>query len=142
MYEGFKLRAELKDEKLKETRMARCEELESQIFEQASGVVEATLAFVEVTPSQTEPPEDWVERYGEKAARERLEVAKLGWAPASHAPNAVTVAVKFMAASTRGRAHRNAKLIQNNLNVNLQLPTPTTREHPGPTTYEVRDLEE
>lgn len=142
MYEGFKLRTELKDEKLKETRLARCEELESQIFEQASGVVEATLAFHEVSPNQAEPPEAWVERYGLEAANQRLAVAKRGWDPASVAPNAVTVALKFMAASTRGRAHRNAKLIQNNLNVNLQLPAPTTREHPGPTTYEVRDLDE
>jgi hypothetical protein len=142
MYEGFALRMELKDEKLKETRLARVEELENQIFEQASGVVEATLAFVEVRPNQTEPPEAWIERYGLEAAKQRLEVAKMGWAPASVAPSAVTVAVKFMAASTRGRAFRGAKLIQNNLNVKLELPAPTTREHPGPTTYEVRDLEE
>jgi hypothetical protein len=142
MYEGFMLRKELADEKQKELRLARIEDIENQIFEQAGGIVEATLAFHEVRPNQTEPPPDWVERYGEEGARQRLEVAKAGWMPASVAPAAVNYALKFMTGTMRGRAFRGAKLIQNNLNVKLELPAPTSREHPGPTTYEVRDLEE
>lgn len=142
MAEGFYLRQELRDEKQKEARLARIEELEQRVFEQASGVVEATFAFHEVSPGQTEPPAAWVEQYGLEAAKQRLEVAKNGWLPASMAANAVKLAVQYMAGSSRGRAYRNQKLIQNNLNVKIALPAPTSREHPGPTTYEVRDLEE
>ena len=41
---------------------------------------------------------------------------------------------------SKARSYR-VKLTQNNLNVKLTLPAPTTAEHPGSTVYEVRDLE-
>jgi ribosomal protein L6P/L9E len=45
-----------------------------------------------------------------------------------------------MAGISRTRSYR-MKITQNNINVKLALPAPTTAEHPGPVTYEVRDLE-
>jgi len=141
MYEGFYLRKELKDEKQKELRLARIEELENEIYERAAGVVNAYLSFAEVRHDQEEPPPAWVEEYGLEAARQRLIIAKAGWLPASIAPAGAKLAAQVQVGITRGRAIRGAKLTQNNLNVRIALPAPTSNEHPGPVVYEVRDLE-
>lgn len=140
MSEGFLLRHELKDEKLKETRLARIEELENEIFERASGVVNAGLSFTEIDPYQPDPPPQWVEQYGEEGAQLRLRAAKAMWAPASMAPSGFKLAAQVMAGIARGRGYR-VRVTQNNLNVKIALPAPTTAEHPGPIVYEVRDLE-
>lgn len=142
MYEGFFLQAELKDEKQKLIRQERMEALEQRVYEHAGGVVEALLAFTEIDPQQADPPPDWVERYGEVAARQRLQVAKAAWLPAASFPAGGKLAVQVLTGITRGRQHRNQKLTQNNINVKIALPAPTSREHPGPVVYEVRDLEE
>ena len=134
------LTQELRDEKRKEARLARIEELEDDTFERANGVVNAFMAFGEIDPDQSEPPEAWIEEYGLAAARQRLAVAKMGWAPASVAPAGAKLAAQVMAGIARGRGYR-VRVTQNNLNVKLSLPAPTTAEHPGPITYEVRDLE-
>lgn len=140
MSEGFYLRQELRDEKQKETRLARIEALEDEIFERATAVVNAFLAFTEVTPQQADPPPAWVAEYGEEGARQRLAVAKAGWLPQSVAPAAAKLAVQAQIGIARGRGYR-VKLSQNNLNVTLQLPPPTSASHPGPVVYEVRDVE-
>jgi hypothetical protein len=140
MYEGFQLRKELLDEKLKETRMARIEELENEISERAAGVINAMLSFTEVTPTQEEPPAAWVTEFGLEAATQRLKIAQMSYLPASVAPNGFKYAVQVQAGISRGRAWR-TKITQNNLNVKIALPAPTTAQHPGPTVYEVRDLE-
>ncbi len=140
MQEGFALRKELADEKQKAMRMARIEELENEIFERAAGVVNAALSFTEVTPTQTEPPPGWVAEYGYEAAKQRLEIAKMGYWPASVAPNAFKLAQQVQTGISRGRAY-SMKVTQNNLNVKIALPAPTTLEHPGTVVYEVRDLE-
>lgn len=140
MSEGFYLRKEIQDPDKKEERLARIEELENQIFERAAGVVNAVLSFTEVSPNQEEPPADWIEQYGEEAARRRLEIAKLGYLPQSLAPNGAKLGAQVMAGIARGRGHR-VRLTQNNLNVKISLPAPTSAAHPGPVTYEVRDVE-
>jgi hypothetical protein len=140
--EGFYLRKELKDEKLKAERFERMEQIEQRVYEHAAGIVEALMSFHEVDPHQTEPPEAWIEQYGEKAARQRLAIAKTGWLPASVAPHVYKLTVNLMTGISRGRNYKQMKLTQNNINVKIGLPAPTSKEHPGPTVYEVRDLEE
>jgi hypothetical protein len=140
MNHGFALRQELADEKLKEARYARIEQLENEVFERAVGVVNAALAFVEVTPEQEEPPETWIAEFGLEQARQRLKIAKMGYLPASVAPNGFKLALQAQTGITRGRAYR-VKMTQNTLNVKISLPAPTTVDHPGPTVYEVREME-
>lgn len=141
MSEGFALRREFRDESAKEKRMARIEELENEVMEEATQVLLAFLAFHEVTPNQTEPPAEWIERFGRDAALKRLALAKTGWLPTSVAPAAVTIAAKAHTGISRGRKH-NLRVTQNTLNVKIALPAPTSRDNPGPTVYEVRELEE
>lgn len=142
MYEGFHLAKELKDENQKLIRQERMEALEQRVYEHAAQVVEALLAFSEISPQQTDPPPAWIEQYGEEGARQRLQVAKAGWWSQANAPVAAKLSVQVMTGISRGQKYRQAKLTQNNINVKIALPAPTSREHPGPTVYEVRDLEE
>lgn len=140
MSQGYALRQELKDEKLKELRLARIEELEQNLLEHAAGIIEAAMSFSEVTPSQQEPPPDWVAKYGEDGARQRLAVAKAGWMPQSLAPAALPLSVRMYVGIQRGRGHR-VRVTQNNLNVQIALPAPCSKEHPGAETYEVKEIE-
>lgn len=137
---GYALRQELKDEKLKEARLARIEELEQNLLETAAGIIEAGMSFHEVTPDQADPPPEWVEQYGEKAARQRLAVAKAGWMPQSLAPAALPLSVRMYVGIMRGRGHK-VRLTQNNLNVQIALPAPTSKEHPGTEVYATKEIE-
>jgi hypothetical protein len=131
---------ELKSEAARETRLARIEELENEVFEKAVGVLSDYLAFREVRHDQAEPPAAWVEEVGQEEAERRLNMAKAAWLPASLAPAGAALAARMVAGISRGRNYR-VKLTQNNLNVKIALPAPTSSANPGPITYEVRDLE-
>lgn len=137
---GYALRQELKDEKQKALRIARMEELEDALLETAAGIAGAAMAFSEVTPNQQEPPPAWIEEYGEEGARQRLAVAKAAWMPPSIAPVAVTLSVRMYTGIMRGRGHK-VRLTQNNLNVQMILPAPTSREHPGAEVYPTKEIE-
>ena len=140
MTQGFYLRKAFKDPEEKEARLARIEELENEVFEKAASIVGVALDFTQVSHNQDEPPPEWVEMYGQEQAEQRLRLAKSMWLPASVAPNGTKLAMQAMAGISRGRAYK-MKITQNNINVKLALPAPTTADHPGPITYEVRDLE-
>ena len=130
----------LRDPVLKEQRLARIEQLEDEVYEQCVSIVREFLAFREVRHDQTEPPPAWVTEFGEEEALRRLNLAKAGWLPASISPAGIKTAMAGMNGISRGRAYK-VKVTQNNLNVKIALPAPTTTAHPGPITYEVRDLD-
>ncbi len=130
----------LRDPAQKEQRLARIEQLEDDVFEQAVSIVQQVLSFGEVAHDQTDPPEAWVAQFGEEEARKRLKLAQSGWLPASSSPAAFKYALQAMGGIAKGRAWR-VKVTQNNLNVKIALPAPTSTAHPGPITYEVRDLD-
>ena len=138
--ERWHLRRILKDPELKAERLARIEELEDEVFEKACGILNGALDFYQVTHDQKEPPPEWVAEYGQEGAKQRLAVAKAGWLPQSVAPNAFKLAAQVRIGVLKGRQWNHQQVTQN-LNVKLVLPTPTTAEHPGPTTYETRELE-
>jgi hypothetical protein len=141
--EGFRLAKELQDPDKRAERMARIEELEFRVYERASQVVQAALRFHEVTPTQTEPPQQWVDEFGQEGANQLLGVAKAAWLPQSLAPAALKIAVSCTIGIRRGQ-QRNERLglAGRELPVKMALPQPTTREHPGLTVYPVKDLDE
>lgn len=134
------LEKELLSERRKEERIERLTELEDRIFERCSQVVEAVASFSEISETQPEPPPDWVETYGEEGAAQRLAVAKTGWLPANMMPCGVKLAAQVMTGISKGRAFR-GRLTQNQLNVKLVLPAPTSSQHPGGDEYSVKELE-
>lgn len=89
-------------------------------------VMEAATAFVEVTPDDTEPPEDWVRKYGLEGARRRLRVAQYAHLPAKFAPVGLTLAPKI----ALGIMNIDAKLKAppRALNLTIQMPAPVMRE--------------
>lgn len=115
----------------KEARQQRIQELEDRVSDTAAGVLEATLAFHEVTPQQQEPPEEWIALYGEKGAYQRLAIAKAGWLPQSLAPNATKLASFVYTAIARARGHK-ATFSARVVNVKIALPAPTSAAHPNP----------
>jgi hypothetical protein len=125
-----------------EARMARIVELEDKVYARATAVAEAFLSFHEVKPGQTEPPPAWVEEFGEEGARQRLEVAKAGWLPASIAPAAAKYAIQAMAGISRGRRFNQQKAA-GALNVAvITLPAPTSAASPAAVqAYPSKELE-
>lgn len=130
----------LKDPKRKEERLARIEQLEDEVYEQCVAIVQQALRFGEVSHDQVDPPEAWIIEFGEEEARRRLAISKAMWMPASISPVGLKIALQGMHGIAKGRAWK-VKVTQNNLNVKIALPAPTTAAHPGPITYEVRDLD-
>lgn len=126
----------------KERRLKRIAEVEDQVLETAQQIVEATLAFSEVEPEQQLPPEDWVERYGETGAIQRLRVARAAWLPAAKVPYGMRVAPAVMVGIAKARG-QSAQLINRTaeVNVKIAMPAPTTAEHPGLVKYESKEIE-
>jgi len=138
-------RGELADslsERTREKRLARIAEIEDRVFDIATGVIEANLAFFEVSFDQVDPPEEWVEKYGEKAARQRLAVAKAGWMPVNQAPSAIKLAAMVRTSISRAYGHQTGRGQLNQINVKIALPAPTSQEHPGSEVYEVIDIDQ
>lgn len=131
---------ELKSEEKREQRLARIEELENEVMERATAVINDYLSFREVRHDQTEPPQQWIDELGPEEAARKLNMAKAAWLPASLAPAGAALAARMVSGIARGRNYR-VKITQNNLNVKMTLPAPTSSAQPGPVTYEVRDLE-
>lgn len=140
MHPTLALRAELRDPLAKEARLARIEELENEVFEKSVQVVNALLDWTQVTHDQKEPPPEWIEQWGLEGARQRLAIAKSAWLPQAVMPGGGKLALQAMTGISRGRAWK-LKITNNQVNVKIALPAPTTEAHPGPITYEVRDLE-
>lgn len=135
------LHRELADDEVKAKRLQRMLELEDEIYQTAGGVIGAFLDFHLVDPQQPDPPPEWVERFGEQAARQRLAVAKAGWMPPSLMPAAVKTAVAVQAGIGRSRRMTNKGAITASVNVQLQLPAPTAAGQPGAPQYPTREIE-
>lgn len=110
--------------------MVRLRDLEDSIFERSCRVVDAGLSWSEVEAAQQEPPVDWIAEYGPSEARQRLNVAKAAWMPKSLAPIGIDLSVKVMVGIAKARGAR-VTTQHNQLNVQICLPPPTSKEHPG-----------
>jgi hypothetical protein len=134
---------EFVSERNKEKRLERIAEIEDKVFDISTQVVLAHLAFTEVDPLQEDPPPEWVEQFGEVAARRRMIVAKSGYLPASQMPSAVKLAAMVRTSISRAysQQHRGVGAL-NQVNVKIALPAPTSVEHPGEEVYPVLELDE
>jgi hypothetical protein len=116
-------------------------EVEDEVLQLAVGNCSAIQAFSQINPADENPPESWVQELGLEAATLKFKLAKEGWRPQKEAPFGAIQAMQIMIgiAKARGQSVRVGTL---ELNARISLPAPTTAEHPGPVTYEVRDIEE
>lgn len=138
--EGVLVGEDRNSESKREMRLARMLEVEDTIMQNAAGIIHAILAAQEICPEQPEPPPHWISEYGEAAAKQRLEVARQGWKPASEMTTMVKVAQQTYVGISKARGHK-MSLRAHNLNVQIQLPAPTSADHPGGTEYPSVELE-
>lgn len=128
-------------DRLREERLVRLRDLEDSILVRASNVVDSAMAWAEVEFNTPDPPEEWVRDFGEEAARQRLNVAKAAWMPQSQAPVGLKLATAVMVGIAKARGNQKSSL-QQNLNVQIVLPAPTSKEHPGgEDAYDVIDVD-
>lgn len=138
--EHLALGEERNSEKKRELRLQKMLEVEDEMLQRAAGVLDAFLSFHEVDPEATEPPAAWIAEYGREGARQRLEVARRGWAPQNEMPGGVKLAQMTYVGIQKARG-RSGAIRAHNLNVAIQLPAPTSAEHPGATVYPTREIE-
>jgi hypothetical protein len=125
-------------------RRLRMAETEDRVLETAQQVVEATLEAHLVTAEQEIPPAEWIEKYGDVGAAQRLSVSRAGWLPAGKAPNFVVMAARVMVGIAKARGQAAAAMagrVAPELNVKISVPAPTANDEPGLVKYEERDLE-
>ena len=121
-------------------RQSKIAALEDEVFQTSVGVVQAMLDFHLVTPQQQDPPPEWVEQWGEEAARQRLAVAKAGWMPNSLKPSGLDVATRIVTGIARARGARQVSGPAE-INVKLSLPAPTSVGQPGAPVYPTKEVE-
>lgn len=126
----WELTQERKSEEQIALRRQRLEEFEDRIFLAAAQIVEAQLAFSEIAPNQETPPPAWVTEYGQEGAEQRLRMAKSGWLPKSLAPAAADLAARVTVGIARARRHT-TNVRNQQINVTMALPAPTSADHPG-----------
>lgn len=135
------LQREVQGEEQKAARLARMLEIEDEVFQTAAGILRASLDFYQVTPDQTEPPPDWVERFGLEAAKQRLAVAKRGWDPQSVSPASVNLAKQVYVGISRARRNQLAAGGPREVNAKIALPAPTAASMPGAPEYPSKEVE-
>lgn len=83
------------------------ERMEDQLADDCFRVITSAMKFAEIDDSGN-PPEEWVEQYGEKEARIRYKLAVAGSMNVSEAPFALKMATQTMVAVLKARASRSA----------------------------------
>jgi len=82
--------------------------LEAELFLESMQIVSDMNKCKYIDPGQSEPPEEWVEELGYKAAKERLRLANAGWMSKKEAPIALQVAQAVVIGISRSRASEKA----------------------------------
>lgn len=96
--------------------------IEDQLLGECVAVVSAAARFSEILPTDTEPPEDWVEQLGEKEAWKALRVAQQAWLPKKEAAYGLELCQKVASGiMTSRRKQPGEKKV---LNLNLVGMTP------------------
>jgi len=114
-------------------RMEYMDRLENKVFEDSASIVAAFLDFGAVDKDATSPPPEWVNALGHAKAHIRLDIAKSGWLPQAQAPGGVVMAGRMMVGISQARARRYQKqqTVQQPLPVVINLPAPTSQQHPS-----------
>jgi hypothetical protein len=99
------------------------EEIEDKLLSEATNMMSAVVAFPEVDPAATEPPESWVQEYGQEEAEKRLRVARLGWLPGKDAPVGISIAKDVANSIRKARSERHETPTLNLQFVQINDPT-------------------
>ena len=111
-------------------RAERMLQIEDEILQACYQITQAHLAYVEVSPTEENPPESWVQQHGLENAMKRLDVAKSGWLPTSKEPSGSVAARQIMVGIAKARGQK-ASIRVPEVNVKIALPAPTSASFPS-----------
>lgn len=103
----------------------KIERMTDEILSESLGTLQGALQFSELTGDEESPPEDWVERLGEKEARKRFNLAMDARKPAAHAPFGLKLAKDVALGIMKTRSEKQVPTSLNVQFVQFQLPTVT-----------------
>lgn len=107
--EKVQKREEKRELSFREKQQERLREVEDEILADSFTVVGAAINFCELDPENIdEIPPEWIEKYGEKTARERHRVAKSAWLSAKNAPVGIKAAMQTSLGIVKARATEKA----------------------------------
>lgn len=79
-------------------------DLENDILSKALAVVSNTVDFADITEDATEPPQEWIDQMGRKAAEKRFRISKGAWKSHKEAPVGIMVALKISESIVHARS--------------------------------------
>lgn len=78
--------------------------VEDEIHRESASVLRDALAFVEIDPAWEEPPQEWLEKYGQLEAEKRFRAAKYALMNAKEAPVGLKLAKDTFVGMAKARA--------------------------------------
>lgn len=101
---------------------AAIERITDELLTESMGTLRGALRFADLDPQATEPPPEWVERWGAQEARKQFDLARMALMPAAQAPVGLKIAAQVATGILKSR---NEKQVPQTLNVQFvqfQLP--------------------
>ena len=82
------------------------DEVVDELYRETRFVTSASMAFADIEEDQEEPPQEWIDEFGEKEAKKRLRIAKYAQLPHNKAPIALEIAQKVVTGITKAKMER------------------------------------
>jgi hypothetical protein len=87
---------------------AKLKDIEDQLLVSSLSIVRDALAFEEIDPNTTEPPEHWVQELGPEGAEKRFRMAQAAWLNAKEAPVGLKLAKELGLGIIKARSTESA----------------------------------
>lgn len=82
--------------------------IEEDIYAGDLATIRDTASFRDIDPNATEPPEEWVEKYGLEEATRRHRIARAAWLPEKQSPVGLKLANQRLLGIQKARSQENA----------------------------------
>lgn len=85
---------------------ALVETVTDQLFQETTTILQSALAFADIEPGATEPPQEWIDRFGEDGALKRFRIAQYAQLTHKDAPIGLEIATKVAVGITKAKLDR------------------------------------
>lgn len=83
-------------------------DIQTNLYQRASEVVEDALLFNEIDPDADGPPDHWVEKYGQERAVKAFRVARSAWLSGKESPIGLQIALRQVLGIMKAKATEQA----------------------------------
>jgi len=77
--------------------------IEEEVFRESMDMINGMNAFSDIDPSDTHPPQEWIDQLGKKKAWKKFRIAKSSWMGSKEAPIALRIVPPIAGAIMRAR---------------------------------------